>query len=368
MADPIVLIEPYLIPADTTPHPWWSHKAYVLVRVETRHGVVGWGECHLLTHREEAMIAMIKAVAPTVLGREVFDIRSVLQDAYTAFGQQRPDLEVYSAYAGIELALWDAFGKQMNVPVYQLLGGAVHDSVDVYANIYSPHSQRPEDFAAMAARQVEAGHRAIKLYPFNAETTIAEGVTVMHAVRQAVGPEIGLAVDLWRHASPHRTLDLARALEPFDLLWIEDPFAPTDAATLRYVRDAIRQPVLTGETLPTRREFMPLFAERAVDIINPDICLSGLLEIQAIATMAEPFYVNVSPHNSNTMALGTAAAVHAGLGIVNLDLIEYFPLFETALEDVSDGGPPVINGKISQPTAPGLGVTFDDQRMQKFRV
>jgi len=157
-------------------------------------------------------------------------------------------------------------------------------------------------------------------------------------------------------------------MEPFDLLWIEDPFAQTDTINLRLVRDAIHQPLLTGETLPTRREFAPLFDNHAVDIINPDICLSGMLEIQAIAAMAEPTDVKVSPHNSNSMALGTAAAVHASLGIANMDLVEYFPLFETALDDLCDGKLLVQNGTITKPTAAGLGLVFNDSVMRNYSL
>ena len=220
----------------------------------------------------------------------------------------------------------------------------------------------------MAARQVADGHRFIKLYPFTSVTPVEEGIAVLSAVRDAVGPGVGLAVDFWRHASPGRTIQIAKLLEPFDLLWLEDPFAPTDPASMRYVRDAIGQPLLTGETLPTRREFEGLFSNRAVDIINPDICLSGILEIQAIASMAETNFVSVSPHNSNSMAVGTAAAVHAALGISNLGLTEYFPLFERALDDLCTGRMPVRNGTIDRPAAAGIGIEFDMKAMQKYRV
>jgi galactonate dehydratase len=311
---------------------------------------------------------MVRSVAATLIGRPAGDIRGVCHDAFNAFGQQRPGLEVYAAFAGVEIALWDALGKRLNAPVHQLLGGSWRDAVPVYANLYTPHAQTPAAVADMAVRQTEAGHRALKLYPFAAGAPVADGIAVLHAVRDAVGPDVGLAVDLWRQTDPHRAIDLARAMEPFDLLWIEDPFAPTDAASLRYVRDAIRQPLLTGETLPTRREFADLFARRAVDIINPDICLSGLLELQAIAAAAEPAHVAVSPHNSNSMALGTAAAVHAAIGIVDLGLIEYFPLFETALDDVCEGRMAVRNGAVDRPTAPGLGLAFDDAAMRRYRV
>lgn len=368
MADRIASIVPYLIPADATPHPWWTRKPYVLVRVETKDGVIGWGECHVSTFQVDDLVSMVQSLAPTLVNQPAEDVRALVDRTFSAFDQERPGFEAYSAFAGVEIALWDVLGKRLGSPVYELLGGSVRDSVSVYANIYSPHPQRAEDFADMASSQVEAGYRAIKLYPFTTDTRIPDGVAILQAVRDAVGSEVQLAVDLWRHADVNRAVEIARAIEPFDLLWIEDPFVPTDAAGLRMVRDAIRQPLLTGEILPTRREFAPIFDERAVDIVNPDICLSGLLEIQAIAAMAEPAQVKVSPHNSNSMALGTAAAVHVAMGLPNLDLIEYFPLFETALDDICDGRLLVEKGSIAKPTGPGLGLEFDETMMRRYRV
>jgi L-alanine-DL-glutamate epimerase-like enolase superfamily enzyme len=220
----------------------------------------------------------------------------------------------------------------------------------------------------MATRMVEQGYRLIKLYPFTADTRIEDGIAIRDAVSAAVGPGTGLAVDLWGHATPARALELARAMEPYGLRWLEDPFPATDDASMRYLRDSIEQPLLAGETLPTRREFTQLFAKRAVDIVNPDICLSGIVELRAIAAMAEPVLIEVSPHNSNSMALGTAAAVHAGAGIPNLAPIEYFPLFETALDHVCTGRPNVAAGAVSIPDAPGLGVIFDDDAMAPLRM
>lgn len=244
----------------------------------------------------------------------------------------------------------------------------MQDSVAVYANIYSSRPQQAADLAQMATRQVESGHRAIKLYPFSANTSIAEGAAILEAVRDAVGTKIAPAVDLWRRADPARALALAKAMEPFDLIWIEDPLAATEAQKLRYVREAIWQLLLTGKTLATRRDFASMFEARAVDIVNPDICQSGLLELQAIAALAETSCVKLFPHNSNIMALGTAAAVHAALGIANVGLAEYFPLFETALDGVCEGRLPVCNGSIPKPLNPGFRLIFDELHVERYRV
>ena len=157
----------------------------------------------------------------------------------------------------------------------------------------------------MEAKQVSAGHQVIKLYPYYANSEIKEGVAILDAVRTEFDSDIGLAVDLWRHASPSRTITIpiSRVIDPFNVLWVEEPFPPTDADSLRYVRDSIAQPLMTGETLLTRREFSNLISRRSIDLVNPDICLSGLLEIQAIASLSETAFVKLSPHNSNSMVI-----------------------------------------------------------------
>ena len=368
MSDNIAVVTPYVIPAEAIGEQWWARKAYVLTRIETQEGIVGWGECHLLSFREDAIVALVKRLAQWIIGRPADDIRAILQDAFNQFGQRRPGVDVYSAFAGIEIALWDILGKRLDAPVYRLLGGTCHDKMPVYANIYTPNLHPPGAYAEMAAGMVAQGHRLIKVYPFTEHTRIEEGIAILDAVAEAIGPDAELAVDLWGHASPSRALELARAMEPYALRWIEDPFPATDEANLRYLRDSIDQPLLTGETLPSRREFARLFEQRAADIVNPDICLSGIVELQAIAAMAEPAGVVVSPHNSNSMALGTAAAIHASAAIPNLGPIEYFPLFETALDDVCTGRAKPEGGMLSLPGTPGIGITFDDDAMAGFRV
>lgn len=368
MTDLISSITPYLIPGGNKGQTWWNQKPYVLIKVKTKHGVTGWGECHLLTFREKPLISMIRSVAERLLGKPAGNIRDLLQMSFNSFGEQRPSLEVYSAFAGIEIALWDILGKTLNVPVYQLLGGSCHESLPVYANIYSPNLQPPEAYAEMALKQVSAGHNLIKLYPFLGKIEIKDGLKILEAVRAEVGDDIGLAVDLWRQVDPSRAISIAKAIEPFNVLWIEDPFPPTDPDALRYVRESIVQPLMTGETLPTRREFSPLITKQAIDLVNPDVCLSGILEIQAIASLAETSFVKLSPHNSNSMALGMAISANVSAGIPNLGIIEYFPLFEKTLDNYCTGRPVVESGKIPLPMNPGLGIEFDQTAMTKFKI
>ncbi len=347
---------------------WWNVKPYVLVRVGCSDGVTGWGEAHVLNHRERTVIASIKDFSEGLIGRNAADIRAVSHRAFESFGEHRAGIDIYCAMAGVETALWDAQGKRLGQPVYRLLGGAVREEVVVYANIFSPNAVTPDVLAARAVDHVEMGYRAIKAYPFLGADTMDEGIAKLKAVRDAIGPEIMLAVDLWRHADQDRALTFSRLAEPYNLAWLEDAFAPTTASALRTLRERSAHPILTGETLCSRREFREMFEARAVSLINPDICATGILEMQAIAITAEPYRIRLSPHNSNSMALGTSIMLHAVAGIPNLGLCEYFPIFETALDDLCEGRPIVRDGKLELPSAPGLGVTFDESKMQRFRV
>ena len=164
--DKIVSIDPYLFPADITEHTWLSHKAYILVSVETKEGYVGWGECHNLSYREEAIVKIIQSIAQALKGKLAIDIRVLINAAFNEFGQQRPGMETYCAFAGIELALWDILGKRLGVPVYVLLGGKLHESIPFCANIYSPYPQSAEAFAEMGALQVSNGYQIYQTISF----------------------------------------------------------------------------------------------------------------------------------------------------------------------------------------------------------
>ena len=368
MTDTIVEIDTFLVPGSERPDAWCRRKSYVFVRVETSAGVVGWGEGHTLNFREHALPRLIDGLAGQIIGTDAVSMRAVAHRAFHGFGEQRAGMDVYCAAAAIELALWDAYGKSLGRPVYELLGGAVQTSLKVYANIFSNHTRSDGELADKAVEHVEAGHSALKFYPFRAGETLQEGVDKVKAVRNAVGPDVQLAVDLWRHAAPDRARDLCTALEDFNLTWIEDPFASINAKSLRTLREQVRQPLMVGETLARRWEFREMFETQAVSLINPDVCATGLVELREIAAMAEPYFVTVSPHNYNSMALGMSITSHAAAGVANLGLCEYFPEVAADLDDLCTGRLVPKDGELALPASAGLGVVFDDAAMARFKV
>ena len=368
MGNRIDRIDTYLVPSDERPEAWCRRKAHVFVRVETSDGVVGWGEGHCLLYREHALPPLIAVLAEQLIGTEAVSMRALAHTSFHGIAEQPGGMDLYGAAAAIELALWDVYGKALGRPVYELLGGAVHSSLPLYANIFSNHERSDRELADKAAEQVEAGFKAVKFYPFRSGETLSEGVDKTRALRDAVGPDVLLAVDLWRQPAPDEAREICLALEPFNLAWVEDPFAPINARALRTLREQVRQPLMMGETLARRWQFREVLELQAVSLINPDVAATGLLEVRDIAAMAEPYQVTVSPHNYNSMALGTAVAAHAAAGIANLGLSEYFPELAADLDHLCSDRMVPVDGQLPLPSAPGLGVRFDDEAMKAYKV
>ncbi|MEM8685873.1 MAG: mandelate racemase/muconate lactonizing enzyme family protein [Pseudomonadota bacterium] len=368
MGDRIDRIDTYLVPSDERPKAWCRRKAHVFVRVETSAGVVGWGEGHSLLSREHALPPLIAVLSELLIDKDATSMRALAHMAFHGIAEQPGGMDLYGAAAALELALWDAYGKALGRPVYELLGGAVHSTLPLYANIFSNHERSDSELADKAAEQVEAGFKAVKFYPFRSGETLQQGVDKTRALRDAVGPDVQLAVDLWRQPAPDQAREICLALEPFDLAWVEDPFQPIHPGALRTLREQVRQPLMMGETMARRWQFRALFDVQAVSLINPDVAATGLIELRDIAAMAAPYLVTVSPHNYNSMALGTAVAAHAAAGIPNLGLSEYFPELAADLDHLCTDRPVPVEGSLPLPTAPGLGVSFDDRAMEPYRV
>jgi galactonate dehydratase len=186
------------------------------------------------------------------------------------------------------------------------------------------------------------------------------------AVREAVGPDVEILVEVHRRLAPMHAVRVARRLEPYRPFWYEEPVSSRDIAGLAEARREINLPIVTGEELYTKTDFRDIFEQRAADIINPDVCnCGGILELREIAAMAEVYHVVVSPHNYNSMVMGLAATVHAAAGMPNFLIAEYFVNFEEVGKAIATPLVPV-NGVIALPTAPGLGVEIDEEALAHY--
>lgn len=352
-------------------HPGWR-KNLVFVRIETDDGIVGWGEAYSQYDRDQAIAAQVEALGQYLVGRNPFHIRHFVQIAFDDYAQRRSSLEYWCAVSGIEQALWDIVGKATGQPVYNLLGGPCRQKIRVYANGWSYKMQKPEEFARAAEAVVKRGFDALKFDPlprpwrtYIPKEHIRHSVAVMHAIREAVGPDIDLLLDIHRRLAPMHAIELANELAVFKPYWFEEPCQVENLEALAEVRARSPIPVVSGEAMYGRADFRRLFRERAVDIINPDISnCGGILEMMHIAAAAESEMVAVSPHNYNSTTLSLSATVHAAACMPNFTITEYFLPYEEFGTVVTNNPLVPVNGYITLPDGPGLGLDVNEEAVR----
>jgi galactonate dehydratase len=342
----------------------------ILLRVDTDvpglHGIgeatVQWGD--------EGMLGYLASLEKRYLiGADPRDIEALWERVYRNEYWRR-DFFVCSALGGIEMACWDILGKSLGVPVWRLLGGKCRDTVHAYANGWYQVERTPEAIAARAAEVIRKGYTALKIDPFGSgsyEMTEEEkirSVAIIAAVRDAIGPGPELFIEMHGRFAVHTAIDMCHRLAPFRPGWFEEPVPPENLNALTDVRRAVAHlgiPVAAGERLFTRYPYLDLFRDRAVDIIQPDVChAGGLSETRKIAAMAEAHYMPVAPHNACS-PVGTMASLHVAVCTPNFKIQETFDDFvEPWVRDAVIGRPEVNNGCFGVPEAPGLGVELNE--------
>ena len=341
----------------------WRDLTYVMLR--TDDGLTGVGETRMLSHTEALKGYLVEAAPNHVLGSDPFDIESLVQRMkYGDYG--RAGEIVMSGIACVEMACWDIVGKALGQPVWRLLGGKVRDQVKAYANGWYTVERTPDEFHAAAGRVVARGYRALKLDPFgpgrwelDADET-RRSVALFEAVRDAVGPDVEILVEMHGRFAPHEAVRIAGLLESIAPAWIEEPVPPAHLKSLAKVAARTNLPIATGERIHDRVEFRELFEAQSADIIQPDVGhIGGILETRKLAATAETHDVLVAPHNVAGQVL-TAANLHLAACTPNFKIQEYFNDFaDEHVKQAAIGLPEVVDGWFDLPTAPGLGVELD---------
>ncbi len=344
-------------------------RELTFVKMETDEGLVGVGEVRSVNHTSSVLGYLAEAGPRYVLGTDPFDIEKLVHRMMIEDFERMSDISM-SVIAMIEMACWDIMGQALNQPVYRLLGGAVRDKIKAYANGWYTVERTPEEFHAAAKRAVAKGYRALKFDPFGAgfyELDYQEkirSIALVEAVRDAVGPEIEIMVEMHGRFNPATAVELARELAQFKPSWFEEPVPPENLAALKKVSDAIAPlgiPVATGERLHTQHDFRELFEKQAADIIQPDIThFGGILNTKKLAAWAEAYYILVAPHNVGG-PVSTAAALHLAACTHNFKIQEHFNDFDEAyVKETAPGLPEVVDGYFALPSGPGLGVKLNE--------
>jgi galactonate dehydratase len=350
-----------------------SGKNWLFVKVDTDAGVAGWGECYTQADRDQSIAAHVQQLGRYLIGRDPFHIKHFTHMAYHDFAGKRGAMDFYSALSGTEQALWDIIGKHLDTPVYNLLGGPCRAKIRVYANGWYEGAKAPDVLAKKAAETVARGFTALKFDPFPGpwrpyidRKTEAAAVENVRAVREAVGPEIDILVEVHRRLAPMHAVRIAHMMEASQPFWFEEPVPARSLDELAACKREIRLPVVTGEELYTKAEFRGVFEKQAADIINPDVCnCGGILELKEIAAMAEPYLVVVSPHNYNSTTIGLAATLQVAACMPNFLITEYFVNFRERGDDIAVDPFRVENGYIQLPTGPGLGLDLKEEELTK---
>lgn len=347
-------------------------RNFCFVKVETDQGIHGIGEAYSCGP-DVAVKAVIDDFKGWLVGQDPRNIEFLYTMMYN-FTRFPGGLVVNAAISGIEHALWDISGKAAGLPVYMLLGGKCRDKIRVYQ---SAGGNDPMEVADAAKRLVQKyGYTAIKMRPqpsqdnarpYNAVTRLA--AERVRAVRDALGPDVDIGCDVHaRFFEVSRAIRMAKAIEPYNPMWLEEPIRCENESAMAKLADHVGIPLASGECNYGRHEFRKLLALQALDIIQPDICLTGgILEMKKIAAMAEAHYVMVAPHNPMG-PVATAVNVHFAASTQNFFILEYHPDDESPRKDFLKEPLMVKDGYIPLPTKPGLGIELNEEAVLRSPV
>lgn len=395
-----------------------SNFDWTIIRVETDEGVTGYGEAFL----GPGLTAAIAEFSRILIGEDPTSIDRVMRRLKGSSIYVSPGL-VAHAYCGIETALLDVIGKRHQLPVWQILGGKYREHVRIYADCHGGEalesidcmlvprtpqwmageagserrsvvslkhhgwdaSQKeqltPESYAERAKEMAARGFSILKFdvdvpTPFETDEynrdlsrmEIEYAAALAGGVRAAVGNEVGLAIDCHWNYGVEAAVQLARALESYNLLWLEDPVPPENIRAIGEVQRNTRTTIATGENHYRRLDFQQLITEGGLRVLAPDVQKIGLWEGRKIADLCEMHYVNLTLHNVSG-PIGTMAGVHLCAAIPNVIALEWHAASVPFFDQLIRGGarPMIANGRVAVPDRPGLGIDLDEDVAWKYR-
>ena len=340
-----------------------GHRIIVFIKVETdQPGLFGWGEA-TLEGKPRAIVGCIEDMAPMIVGQDPRRIEHCWQILYRS-GFWRMGVIGLSAISGIDQALWDIKGKDLGVPVYELLGGRVRDSVRMYTHF---GGNTPDELAKHAMSKVERGWTAIKTVPvpitnvIDGPRKLKQAEAGLRAVREAVGDDVDILLDMHGRLTPQMAIQYARRFEPYTPLFIEEPCQAENPKVMARVAKATSIPVATGERLFLRWGFREMLETGGASLLQPDPChAGGISETMRIGALAMTYYAGLAPHNPYG-PIATAVAVQIDLASPNFVIQEMVdPEWAVEAQALVKDPLPVVKGHILPPTKPGIGVEVDE--------
>ncbi len=364
------------------PPPRFGGRYFIFVKLTTDSGVTGIGEVYTATYSPHLVAKMVEEVAQRhVIGHDPFHIEMMWRNVYGRGYSLRPDLTTGGIVSGLEMAMWDICGKETGKPVYELLGGRVHDKLRAYTYLYPPVGvdvysddpvyNDPAAAAEAAVREVERGFTGVKFDPagrysvFDGRQPALQAmdlsVKMVRAVREAVGTRADILFGTHGQFSASGAIRLAKQLEKYDPLWFEEPVPPDSPEEIAKVARATSIPISAGERLTTKYEFHQLLKHGAASILQPNLgrC-GGLLEAKKIASMAEVYHAQIAPHLYCGPVVA-AANIQLATCTPNFLILETIQGWQGFHSQVVKTSIKFENGFIIPPTEPGLGIELNEE-------
>ncbi len=359
------------------PPPSFGGRYFVFVKLETDDGIVGYGEAYAATFSPKVVEAQLVDVAEQhLIGRNPFHVERFWRAAYGRGFTLRPDVSLQGTMSALEMACWDIVGKAVGKPVYELLGGRVHEALRSYTYIYSEPGDPgdvytdPDLAAEKAVAEVDRGFTAIKFDPTGPYSAmgghqpslrrIELSVQFLATLREAVGTRADLLFGTHGQFTSGGAVRLARHLEPYDPLWFEEPVPPDNIPEMAKVARQTSIPIAAGERLTTKAEFTRLLEAKAVSIVQLNLARAGgILEGKKIASIAEAFGAQIAPHLYNG-PIGGAANVQLAACSPNFLILESIQDWSGFHSELLETPMQWENGYVIPPSAPGLGVTLNE--------
>ncbi|MBM3959390.1 MAG: mandelate racemase/muconate lactonizing enzyme family protein [SAR202 cluster bacterium] len=363
----ITAIRPWLVKTKTS---YWGEL--IFVEVSTDEGITGWGEVtSTFPAANRTVCSTITHLSSVLVGEDPTKIERLWHKAFRVFTYMGSRGASTHAISGIDIALWDILGKSLGKPIHALLGGAVRDSVDLYT--HPGRYTTPKEAAAEAKLIKDSGHMALKMDPFpqmpeekdgylsgkmtgEAEDRAAETIA---AVRAVVGPHIEILIDAHGRFDVPTAIRLANRLAEYKIGWFEEPVPVESYHALRQVKNQLKVPISVGERIHTRWEFIPIFENELADYVMPDVTWTGgISELKKISTMAEAYYVPVSPHDASG-PINVLAGAHVMMTVPNFYRLETSRYKLDAYDVFIDEPLNIRSGKLIMPERPGLGIEMN---------
>ncbi|AYG61042.1 mandelate racemase/muconate lactonizing enzyme family protein [Rhizobium jaguaris] len=347
-----------------------SRTNFVFVKLYTDEGYEGVGEA-TLEWKTKTVVSALEELERVLIGRDPFAVDAIIEQLHRD-SYWRTGAVFRTALGATEAALLDIKGKALGVPVFELLGGKYRDRVQCYANHWFFGATTPDQYAENARKAVAMGYRALKWDPFDVadlemdRKQRRQTIDIVAAVRDAVGPDVDLMLDVHGRLNVPTAIAMCRELAPYDLRWIEEPTPPESIDALVDVRAHSPVPIAAGERWFEPGKFLEALNKKAIDILQPDVShAGGMGETKRISHMAHHHLIPVAPHNPVGPVMN-AMTLHMSVAVPN------FSIFETVSVDVP-WRKELVNetlqfedGAILAPTAPGLGVELIEEACARY--